>query len=400
MGQLILSSKESLPRNKKTGVDTAGKMPLPPILTPPEDASANKKRSLSCGAQGSAKEGASRGVAQGTLQSKPTLEKVASTTSTLFRRGELLRHRKSVAEGCDVPEYPPIVVHGRDTNLDKKNHGNKTLLKLILLNLIPYREGHYDVKAVMVRKIVQQIRDWRGRFVKFNKKAKAWEDLSSDDTISLVRGKFDEEALKRRADIDTNVLRFLPNGAERSMDKDKREAYVQLTPQQRTRFRKLCHLSNDDVEDAVTLIEIPPWTHTVDVSPIVAALITIPEFSQNEHKGTKKRRKKSRKKAGHVTHELLDNASGEGRLRTEARSWVDALMLATQDSAEPSMNIDNYTPLQDPISSPCYLWGEGTGLPESDGQQVPVPVSNIDFNRSISGSSLTSQPFFGTTDTA
>jgi hypothetical protein len=278
-------------------------------------------------------------------------------------------------------------------------------LKLILLNLIPYREGHYDVQAVMVRKIVQQIRDWRGRFVKFNKKAKAWEDLTSNDTIALVRGKFDEEALKRRADTDTRVLRFLP--VERDMDKDQLEAYVQLTPLQRTRFRKLCHLDNDDVESAVTLIEIPPWTHTVDVSPIVAvaALISIPEFSQNEDKGSKKRRKKSRKKAGHVpaedeTHELLHKSFREGRIRTEACSWVDALMLATQDSAEPSKNFDDNTPLQDPISSPCYHWGEDAALPESDGLQVPVPVSKIDFNRSISGSSLTSQPFFGTTNTA
>jgi hypothetical protein len=375
-------------------MDTAGKMSLPSIPTPPEDASANKKRSLSCGAQDSTKEGVPRGAAQGTLKSTPTLEKVASTTSSLFRRGGLLRHRKSVAEGCDIPESPPIVVHGRDTNLDKKNHGNKTLLKLILLNLIPYREGHYDVQAaVMVRKIVQQIRDWRGRFVKFNKKAKRWEDLSSDDTIALVRGKFDEEALKRRAEIDSRVLTFLPNGAEKSMDKEQLEAYARLTPQQRIRFRKLCHLQNDEVEEAVTLIEIPPWTHRVDVSPIVAALISIPELLQNENKGSKKRRKKSRKKAGHVpaeedTHQVLDKSSGEGRIRTVSCSWVDALMLATQDSVELSTTFDDNNSLQDPISSSCFLWGEDPGLPESD------------FNRSISGSSFTSQPFFGTTDTA
>jgi hypothetical protein len=355
---------KSLSRNKKAG--TAGKMSLPLILATAELVSANKKRSLSCRAQPGTptEESAARDDLPVTVQSTPTLVEATSTTSSLSRTGKLLPQRKSVAEGCGAPEFPPIVVCGRDNNLDQKSQGNQTLLKLISLNLIPYREAHGDVRAVLVRKIIQQMRDWRGRFVRFNKEGKAWEDLPSDDASVLVRGKFDEEALKRQAAIDATIQRFLPKKAD-GMDKDQLKAYKQFTPVQRVKFQKLCLLDIDDVGDAVTLIEIPPWTHTAVVSPTATLS---PETLQKEHEG------------GHVparqdAHEVsyTYTSSGDEQIRAESCSWVDELMLATQDSEE-SATFDENTPLLDPMSSRHYLWGEDAGLPESDSQQVPVPV--------------------------
>jgi hypothetical protein len=325
-------------------------MSLPLILTPTEDASANKKRSsFSCSTQSRTptKESAVHGAAPGSLLSTPTITEATSTTSSLSQAGKLLRLRKSVAEGCDAPESPPIVIYGRDIYLDQKSHGNQTLLKLIRLNVIPYREAHYDVRAVLVRKIIQQIRRWRGRFVTFNKDRNAWKDLPSKAAIALVRGTFDEEMVKRRGVIDAGVQRFLPDetAIQRflpeeieglGMDNDQIEAYLQFTLVQQAKFLKLCQLRVYDVEDAVTLIEIPPWTHTAVVSPIAALG---PETLQNENEGEQK--------------------------RTETFSWVDELMLATQDSEElflsRSTTFDDNTPMSDP-----------TSLTESESQQALV----------------------------
>jgi hypothetical protein len=282
-------------------------------------------------------------------------------------------------------------------------------LKLIRLNLISYREAQNDVRAVLVRKIIQQMRDWRGRFVKFNKDNNAWKDLPSKDAIDLVRGTFDEEVLKRRGrfvkfnkdtnawkdlpsnyaisfvratfeeeevlkrrgDIDaavqsfppeetaiqsflpeeTAIQSFLPKEIEgKGMDQDQIEAYFQFTPVQQAKFLKLCQLRAYEVEDvleAVNLIEIPPWTHTTVVSPIAA-----------------------------VSSETLQ-IENEGELkRPETCSWVDELMLATQDKEEAflsrSMTFDDNTPLPDPISARRNLGADDAGLTESDGQQVLV----------------------------
>jgi hypothetical protein len=512
-------------------------MSLPFILTPTEDASANKKRSTQ--PRTLTKESAAHGTVPETLLSTPAITEVTSTTSSLSRPDKLLLQRKSVAEGCDAPESPPIVIYGRDINLDQKSHGNQTLLKLIRLNLIPYREAHYDVRAVLVRKIIQQIRDWRGRFVTFNKDSNAWKDLPSNDAIALVRetfdeevwnvdaardcrgryvkfsnkdrnawkdlpsndaialvrGTFDEEVWKQREDIDaavqrflpeeTAIQRFLPNG----MDNDQIKTYLQFTPVQQAKFLKLCELRVYDVEDAVTLIEIPPWTHTAVASPIAAlrpktlqngfegeqkrteacnwvdelmlatqdseepllsrstafdnntplpdptslsesesqqalvqrakfrklcqlhvydvedavTLIEIPPWThtalvspiaalssetlQNENEGESKRRKKSRKRAVHVpvrqdAHGVSYASSGERRIRTEQCSWVDTLMLATKDSEESLLSrlrtYEANNPLPDPIAARRHLWGEDTGLSESNSPQVPVP--EMDFN--------------------
>jgi hypothetical protein len=435
------------------------------------------------------------------------------------------KQRKSVAEGCDAPRSPPIVIHGRDSDLDKKSHGNQTLLKLIRLNLIPHREADYDERAsLLVKKIIQQIRDWRGRFVQFNKERNAWKDVPSNEAIALVRGMFDEEVLKRRGKIDstiqiypptqpaiqiylptqTTIQRFLEN---KGMDKDQIEAYWKFTPMQRDKFRKLCQLhvsdvadavnlieippwldtaavssmaalrpqtlqnetegemigteacswvdalmvqtqgseeslhsrstTDDDntplpdpisprqhnrggedvgfpesdsqealvkranfrklcklhvfdVEDAVTLIEIPPWANTAAVSPIAAALS--PESFRMGNEGENKRRKKSRETVGHVPTEkdadevLLCESSGERRIRTESCSWVDAPMLATQNSEESLLlrltTDDNNPPLPDPTLARRHLWGEDTGLPESDSLQVHSPDIDIILNGS------------------
>jgi hypothetical protein len=336
------------------------------ILTLPEDASANKKR-LSCSGERRTpiKECTARCAASGTLLSANDFAETTSTTSSLSRSGKLIvRQRKSVAEGCDAPESPPIVIYGRDVALDKKSHGNQTLLKLILLNLIPCREAHYDVRAsLLVRKIIKQIRDWRGRFVRFNKDRNAWKNLPSKEVIALVRRTFDEEVLKRRGSIDaaiqiflpteTAIQRFLPKEIDgKGMDKDQIEAYYQFTPAQREKFRKLCQLRVYDVEDAVNLIEIPPWLDTAAVSPIAALS---PENLQNEIEGEKK--------------------------GTEACSWVEALMLATQSSEESllsrSICDDDNNPLPDPISARRHLWAEDLGLPKSDSQHALVQRPNF-----------------------
>jgi hypothetical protein len=341
------------------------------------------------------------------------------------------QQRKSVAEGCDAPKSPPIIIYGRDADLDKKSHGNQTLLKLIRRNLIPYREAHYDVQAsLLVKKIIQQIRDWRGRFVRFNKDRNVWKDIPSNEVIALVRGMFDEEVLTRRGNIDSAIQiypptqpaiqkrspaqnairRFFPKDlTDKGMDKDQIEAYWHFTPVQRDKFRKLCQLSvcdvKDavnlieippwldiaaavkranfrklcklhvyDVEDAVTLIEMPPWTHAAVVSPI-AALSS--ETQQKENGGENKRRKKSRKTVGLVParkdakEAFLCESSGEKRIRTESCSWVDAPMLATQDSEESLLlrltTDDDNTPLP---------------FPESYIPQVPVPEIDINLYES------------------
>lgn len=377
------SKEKSLQRNN-TG--TAGTMPLPLILAPLEqDASMNKKRSLSSyiPQPGSPTEGAPRGVAPAAVQSVPVPTEAMSATPSLLlgKQGKrVLRRNKSVSDGCDAPEVPPIVICGRDMHFDEKSHGNQLLLKLIRLNLIPYREADDEIRAVLVRKIVAQITwEWRGQFVKFNKENGAWLDMPVDDAVTLVREKFEKEVSKRQDEIDAAIIR-LPL-EKKIMDKEQLKAYKKFSLEQRSRFRQLCQLDIDDVMEAVALIDIPPW---IGRSPIAALPIVAGMQVQNENERDTKRRKESRETSrlapgSEDAHDT--NHSSSFPLFVESNTWVDTLMMATQTSLEQlltsSTTFNEDSPSPDPYSHLGALWGDDTGFSGSDGPFLPE-IDDID----------------------
>jgi hypothetical protein len=170
------------------------------------------------------------------------------------------RHEKTTMY---VPDIPPKF----DINCQK----DKVLLQLVGLNQQTFAAGVAADQEVLVRKMVQQITDWKGRFVevtKDNKGTEVWVDMCSREAIEFVRRTFTSHiGADNKASCEKEQSIRLVGQTEKvcsaeslPMAKEQHVAFQCFTPEEQDRYRKLCRLHADQVTEAAALIEIPPWT--------------------------------------------------------------------------------------------------------------------------------------------
>lgn len=155
-----------------------------------------------------------------------------------------------------------IIVTGRG-KFDSKCAGNLFLSRLIGANKKALRSGISPAdQGVMVRSIADLVYKREGRFVKPSNSEHGsveWTDLTTEEAIAWVGETLRSRVLAwRHASAQKGkVMKVCPQALH--LDEETIQMFALFTEDKKDRYRQLCQLRPDDVDEAVGLLEIPAW---------------------------------------------------------------------------------------------------------------------------------------------